>query len=49
VWIRNTLEVARMQLSEAAWQAVSSRGDLEALTEPEPVRFDAGGSLCFPS
>jgi hypothetical protein len=44
-WIRNTLELSELRLSEPLWEEVGDNPDLEALGEPEPVRFDAEGAL----
>lgn len=44
-WIRNTLELSELRLSEPLWEEVGGNPDLEALGEPEPVRFDAEGAL----
>jgi len=45
LWIRNTLEVVEVECGEAYWEAAGQRSDLEVLTEPRPLPFDAGGNL----
>jgi hypothetical protein len=44
-WIRNTLELGELYLSEPLWAEVGRRAELESLKDPEPIRFDAGGRL----
>jgi hypothetical protein len=48
-WIKNTLAVQHLWVSEPLWEELSARDDLEALGGPEPMRFDANGSLRVPS
>lgn len=48
-WIKNTLAVQHLWLSELLWEELAARDDLEALGEPEPIRFDADGSLLVPT
>ena len=45
VWIKNTLEIAEMEVSEAFVPEMEGREDLEALTEPREMRFDGKGNL----
>jgi hypothetical protein len=45
MWIRNTLTLAEVEVSAAYWQAAQNRSDLETLTEPRPLPFDAEGCL----
>lgn len=44
-WVRNTLEVTTLRVSEPLWQEIADRPELKAVTEPEPVRFGTDGSL----
>jgi hypothetical protein len=41
-WIKNTLELEELYLSEPLWAEVSEREELEPLSDPEPIRFDGG-------
>jgi hypothetical protein len=45
LWIRNTLDVAEVECSEAYLEAASLRGDLAMLTAPRPLPFDDAGNL----
>jgi hypothetical protein len=45
VWIRNTLEIAEMEVSEAFIPEMERRANLEVLTEPGEMRFDKEGDL----
>lgn len=45
LWIRNTLHVAEVECSAAYWDEARRREDLEILTEPRPLPFDAAGNL----
>jgi len=45
IWIRNTLDVAELECSRAYWEDARQRSDLEVLTEPRPLPFDADGML----
>lgn len=47
VWIRNTLELGESRLSEPLWAEVAGMPGLEAVGEPEPMRFDHRGRLVF--
>lgn len=44
-WIRNTLELTTLRLSEPLWKELDGTPGLTALTGSEPVRFDSDGSL----
>jgi hypothetical protein len=44
-WARNTLEVGELWMSEPLWSEVRERPELEALSEPEPLRFTPEGAL----
>lgn len=46
--IRDTLELEKVCLSEACLPMIEGRDDLEVLTEPAAMRFDATGSLLSP-
>ncbi|OPX23265.1 MAG: [Fe-S]-binding protein [Candidatus Latescibacterota bacterium] len=45
VWIKNTLEIAEMAVSEAFIPEMEGRANLKALTEPGEMRFDGEGNL----
>jgi hypothetical protein len=45
MWIHNTLEVAELECSAAYLNEARERPDLEILTEPRPLPFDAAGNL----
>jgi hypothetical protein len=45
MWIRNTLDVVELECSEAYWDPARGRDDLEVLSEPRPLPFDAAGNL----
>ncbi|MFH1007073.1 MAG: lactate racemase domain-containing protein [Candidatus Latescibacterota bacterium] len=45
VWIKNTLELSKMEVSEAFLPEVAGRADLEILTGPRELRFDGNGNL----
>jgi hypothetical protein len=45
LWIHNTLDLAEVECAEAYWDAAQQRGDLEVLTKPRPLPFDAAGNL----
>lgn len=40
-WIRNTLQMETMEVSQAYWDEFQQRTDLEILCEPRPFTFDA--------
>jgi hypothetical protein len=44
-WARNTLEMGELWMSEPLWAEVRQRENLEALSEPEAIRFRADGAL----
>jgi len=45
VWIKNTLELQKIIVSEAYFNQVSSRGNSQFLSDPEKVEFDKDGFL----
>lgn len=45
VRIRNTLRLAEVEVSEAYLPELAGRTDLERLTDPAPLAFDAAGNL----
>ncbi|MFV1964970.1 MAG: lactate racemase domain-containing protein [Pirellulaceae bacterium] len=47
MWIRNTLDVAEVECSEAYWKEAQERSDLKVLTDLRPLPLDATG--CLPS
>ena len=49
LWIRNTLCVEEVECGEAFLPLARGRSDLEILTEPRELEFDAQGMLCQPS
>ena len=44
-WIRDTLHTETIAVSDALFEEATGRPDLEAVAEPRPMPFDAGGSL----
>jgi hypothetical protein len=48
LWIRNTLDVAEVECSEAFLEAARGRADLAILSEARPLPFDAAGNLPAP-
>ena len=45
LWIRNTLQLAEVECSTAYLEEARSRDDLEILTDPREMPFDADGNL----
>jgi hypothetical protein len=45
VWIKNTLELTNIAVSEALLDQIRGDKRFEILGEPEPFRFDASGEL----
>ena len=45
IWIKNTLEIAEMEVSEAFVPEMEGRAHLEMLTKPGEMRFDGEGNL----
>jgi len=45
VWIRNTLDLVEIECSAALLAECTGRNELEVLTEPRPLPFDAEGNL----
>ena len=48
-WIRNTLELSRLWVSEPLWDEIAARPDVEPEGDWQPVTFDAAGALTFPA
>lgn len=44
-WIKNTLAVQRLWVSDPLWPEIRARGEDETIGEPESMRFDEGGGL----
>ncbi len=44
-WIHNTLDVREVECAEAYLDEARGRSDLEILTDPRPLPFDAAGNL----
>ena len=45
IWIHNTLDLGEVECAAAFWDEARSRDDLEVLTDPRPLPFDAAGNL----
>jgi uncharacterized protein (DUF362 family) len=45
LWIHNTLELGEVECSAAYFDEARDRADLEILTDPRPLEFDAAGNL----
>ena len=45
VWIRNTMELGRMRVSEVLFEQLSDDPDVEAVGHPVPVAFDSSGQI----
>ena len=45
LWIRNTLHLAEVECSAAYWDDARQRDDLEIVTDPRELQFDARGDL----
>ncbi|HEY2839366.1 MAG TPA: [Fe-S]-binding protein, partial [Pirellulales bacterium] len=45
LWIRNTLDVAEVECSQAYWDEAQARDDLEILSELRELPFDSEGNL----
>ena len=45
MWIRNTRDVAEIECSVGYFDEARGREDLEILTDPHPLFFDAEGNL----
>ena len=45
LWIRNTLELAEVECSQAYWDEAQQRSDLEIIRELRDLPFDATGNL----
>jgi hypothetical protein len=45
VWIRSTLALAELEVSEAIAVELAARPDLERLGDPHPIAFRPGGAL----
>ena len=48
MWIRNTLDLEYLECSEAYFPVAQKRNDLEVMTEPCELNFDASGNLVVP-
>jgi hypothetical protein len=48
VWIQNTLALGEIYASEALLPEIRKHPQLEALGEPQPMRFDDKANLVFP-
>ncbi len=44
-WIKNTLELSEVYLTEPLWQQIEGGDKVVAASGPSPLRFDANGSL----
>ncbi|MFZ0218575.1 MAG: lactate racemase domain-containing protein, partial [Candidatus Dormiibacterota bacterium] len=44
-WVKNTLELLDLRVSEPLWAEMAAQEDVVATGEPEPIRFDAAGTL----
>jgi hypothetical protein len=45
LWIRDTLHLAELMCSAAYWEQARCRPDLQVLSDPSPLPFDAAGNL----
>ncbi|HVA47663.1 MAG TPA: lactate racemase domain-containing protein [Pirellulales bacterium] len=45
LWIRNTLDLAEVECSQAYWPEARERGDLQVLSELRDLPFDSAGNL----
>jgi hypothetical protein len=45
LWIADTLHLDEVECSAAYWDDAVRRDDLEVLTDPRPLRFNAEGNL----
>jgi hypothetical protein len=45
VWIKNTLELQKLIVSESFFNQVNERDDLNPISEPEKIKFDDEGFL----
>ena len=45
IWIHNTLALGEVECAAAYWDEARSRDDLDVLTDPRPLPFDADGNL----
>lgn len=44
-WIQSTLELLELRVTEPLWAEMRTQEDVVAVGEPEPIRFDAAGTL----
>lgn len=44
-WIHSTLELRELRVTEPLWAEMRTQEDVVAVGEPEPIRFDAAGTL----
>ncbi|HUP27662.1 MAG TPA: hypothetical protein VM409_04440, partial [Chloroflexia bacterium] len=47
-WIRNTLELESIYVSEALWAQLDGKADIEQTGNPEEVPFDTAGNILWP-
>ena len=45
MWIRDTLQISELLCSQSYWEQSMERDDLDRLSEPHPLQFDATGDL----
>ncbi|MCS7306029.1 MAG: nickel-dependent lactate racemase [Thermoguttaceae bacterium] len=45
LWIQNTLQLTELECGAAYWTEAQNRSDLEILTSPRPLPWDADGNL----
>ncbi len=45
MWIKDTLRISELECSEGYWDEARSRDDLETLSDPQPLVFNAAGDL----
>jgi hypothetical protein len=45
IWIKSTLLLGEVEVSEAFQEAVAQRPDLEPITAPREMKFDSQGNL----
>ena len=45
MWIRNTLQLAELECSEAYYDEAQNRPNLTILSQPRPLPFDSAGNL----
>jgi hypothetical protein len=45
IWIRNTLDLTELEISQTLMNQADGRSDLQVIAGPSPLKFDAGGNL----